>query len=258
MNESQFEDIVTKYPNLIEDGLSLMGRQVRINGKYIDILFKDRLGQKLIVELKKGSILRKHIGQLLDYEGFLLSPDDPTIRVMLVGNRVPNNLRRALDHHGFEWKELQVINLKKFLIEKEDRDLLEIFKNQNIENKLPLKIENNDRMKTEAHTHETSSNRPENQQEAAIQFRQEHRERKMGHRSGDCLFGTKAGTMANHFCHAIIASGSLGISMYEARNAHWNPKGYHFKETVSRLIKEGLVTFENGRYYATNKGLMEA
>ena len=54
MNESQFEDILEKYPELIEEGLSLIGRQVWIKGKYIDLLFNDRYGQKLIVELKKG------------------------------------------------------------------------------------------------------------------------------------------------------------------------------------------------------------
>jgi hypothetical protein len=46
--------------------------------------------------------------------------------------------------------------------------------------------------------------------------------------------------------------------MEEAKNAHWNPKGYHFKETVSRLIKEGLVSDDDGRYYVTEKGLKEA
>ena len=80
----------------------------------------------------------------------------------------------------------------------------------------------------------------------------------MGHRTGDCLFNTKAGTMANHFCHALIASGSIGITMYEARKAHWNPKGYSFKETVSRLIKEGLATVQNDRFFVTEKGMKEA
>ena len=145
MKESDFEDILTKYPELIEEGISLIGRQVRVKGKYIDLLFKDRFGQKIIVELKKGTILRKHIGQLLDYEGHLLTPDDPTNRVMLIGNRVPNNLRRALDHHGFEWKELQVITLIKFLSKKGDHDLLKIFEQENIEIKLPPHIEKDKR-----------------------------------------------------------------------------------------------------------------
>src|SRR4030042_3938824 len=106
MNESELEDIVCTYPELIEDGLSLIGRQLHVKGKYVDALFRDQYGQMLIVELKSGTILRKHIAQLLDYEGHFVSQDDPPVRVMLIGTRVPPNLRRSLDHHGFEWREL--------------------------------------------------------------------------------------------------------------------------------------------------------
>lgn len=257
MNESQFEDILMKYPELIEEGLSLIGRQVRIHGKYLDLLFEDRRGQKLIVELKKGAILRKHVGQLMDYEGDLLTPDDPTVRVMLIGNRVPNNLRRALDHHGFEWKELQVVTLKKFLGEKDDHDLLRIFDKENVKINLPSYTENDKRSETLEATDEIMSNESEQRLEPD-QYKMRPRARKMGHRTGGSLFGTKTGTMANHFCHALIASGSLGITMAEAKKAHWNPKGYHFKETVSRLIKEGIITERYGRYYVTEKGLKEA
>jgi Endonuclease NucS C-terminal domain len=124
MNEKDIEDIVFKYPSLIEEGLKIRGRQVCVNGKYIDLLFEDRFGQKLIVELKKGTIVRKHIGQIMDYEGHLLSPDDPTVRIMLIGNRVPENFRRSLEHHGIEWKELSFKFLSNFLQEQNDFELL--------------------------------------------------------------------------------------------------------------------------------------
>jgi len=124
MNEKKFEDILCKFPELIEDGLTFKDRQVIIKGKRVDILFVDRHEQKLIVEIKKGAIRREHIAQLLDYEGEFLTPDDPNIRVMLVGNRVPENLRRSLDHHGFEWKEIAVMSLINFLKEKGDEKLM--------------------------------------------------------------------------------------------------------------------------------------
>ena len=89
MKESDFESILERYPELIEDGLIFEGRQVALGRKHIDLLFRDKFDQKLIVELKRGTILRRHIGQILDYEGDILSPDDPNIRVMLIGNRVP-------------------------------------------------------------------------------------------------------------------------------------------------------------------------
>ena len=56
----------------------------------------------------------------------LLSDDDPTIRVMLVGNRVPPNIQRSLDHHGIAWKEITFNHLKTFLEEKHDYAFLNL------------------------------------------------------------------------------------------------------------------------------------
>jgi 5-methylcytosine-specific restriction protein A len=136
MNESQFEDILSKYPELIEDGLVFKGRQVNIKGKRVDLLYEDRHGQTLIVELKRGPIKRKHIVQLMDYEGHFLSPDDPNVRVMLIGNRVPPNLRQSLDHHGFEWREIPESMIKTFIIDKGDKKLVTYFEEE-VGNKTP-------------------------------------------------------------------------------------------------------------------------
>ncbi len=95
--------------------MSLEGRQVSIKGKYIDLLFKDKHKGRLIIELKRGTVLRKDIGQLMDYEGERLFPDDPTVRVMLIGNRVPPSFGRSLDHHGLEWREFPIAYLIEFL-----------------------------------------------------------------------------------------------------------------------------------------------
>ena len=132
MNEKLFEDILCKYPELIEENLTLKGRQVIVKGKRVDVLFEDRYGQKMILELKKGVIRREHIAQLFDYEGEFITPDDPNIRVMLVGNRVPENLRRSLDHHGFEWKEISIIFLINFLKEKGNDKLLMDLKTEDL------------------------------------------------------------------------------------------------------------------------------
>ena len=120
MKESVFEQIIAQYPELIEENLKLLGRQVNVKGKFVDVLFEDRYGQKLVVELKVGTIVRKHIAQLMDYEGHFISPDDPTARVMLVGNHIPTNLKRSLDHHGFEWREIRLPQLIEFLKARND------------------------------------------------------------------------------------------------------------------------------------------
>ena len=125
--EKNFEDILTKYPELIEDGLTLKGRQVTLYGRRMDLLFEDKFRRKLIVELKIGPIKDVHIGQVLSYEGMLLSGEDPTIRVMLISNRVPPNIQRTLDHHGIAWREITLSYLKEFLMKRNDDEFLDLF-----------------------------------------------------------------------------------------------------------------------------------
>ena len=127
ISEKDFEDIICKYPELIENGLILKDRQLTLYGRRMDILFEDKFKRKLIVELKIGPVKDGHIGQILSYEGMLLSAEDPTIRVMLVGNRVPKNIQRSLDHHGIAWKEITISQLKEFLNVKNDKEFLKLF-----------------------------------------------------------------------------------------------------------------------------------
>lgn len=102
-------------------------------GRRMDLLFEDSFQRKLLIELKVGPIKDQHIGQVMSYEGMLLSADDPSIRVMLIGNRVPPNLRRSLDHHGIAWKEISVSTLLAHLRDKSDLGMLELFPPEELE-----------------------------------------------------------------------------------------------------------------------------
>jgi len=127
MLEKDFEDIICKYPELIEEGLILTGRQLSLYGRRMDVLFEDKFKRKLIIELKAGPIKDDHVGQILSYEGMLLSADDPTVRVMLVGTRVPPNIKKSLDYHGIAWKEITFSFLKEFLNNKGDESFNHLF-----------------------------------------------------------------------------------------------------------------------------------
>ena len=100
MKEIDLENILAKYPDLIEQGLRLIERQKTVYGRRMDLLFEDINKRKLIIELKSGPILDKHIGQIMAYEGGTLSDKEQDIRIMLIGTRVPPNFRKALDYHG--------------------------------------------------------------------------------------------------------------------------------------------------------------
>jgi hypothetical protein len=127
MLEREFEDVLSAYPELIEDGLSLKGRQVNTDRKFIDLLFKDKIGQDLIVELKIGVAKREHVAQLLDYAGYKIAEGKVPVRIMLIANRIPENFKHSFDYFGFEYKEIAIDKLHDFLRNKNDQNLLKIF-----------------------------------------------------------------------------------------------------------------------------------
>lgn len=129
MIEKEFEDILYKYPELIEEGLIFKGRQVNVDRKFIDLSFKDKFGMNLIVELKIGIAKREHIAQLMDYAGHSINIDEgkPPVRVMLIANRIPENFKHSFDYFGFEYKEITIDTIRQFLHNKNDQELLRIF-----------------------------------------------------------------------------------------------------------------------------------
>jgi len=72
----------------------------------------------------------------MEYEGYILSEKDPSARVMLIANRIPLNLKKAMDHHGIEYKEITHKQLFAFL---EIRD--ELLLNKIVEDKIEEKKE---------------------------------------------------------------------------------------------------------------------
>jgi len=130
ISEKLLEDILVKYPELIEENLKFIGRQVTYHRKRIDILFEDKFKEKLIIELKIGNLQRDALSQVLEYEGYVLSEKDPSTRVMVIANRIPLNLKKAMDHHGIEYKEITRKRLLEFL-EKRDELLFKEILDQN-------------------------------------------------------------------------------------------------------------------------------
>ena len=69
LTEKDMEDAIVSNPEkyLEEQGLILVSRQYSI-GKYrFDLLFQDRHGAKVIVEIQKGTLDRDHTYKILDY-----------------------------------------------------------------------------------------------------------------------------------------------------------------------------------------------
>jgi hypothetical protein len=126
MYEREIEDVLAEHPELIEEGLTLLGRQVAVAGRRMDLLFEDKNKRKLIVELKRGTIKDDHVGQVISYAGGLLTQEDPTARIMLVGTRVPPSFQKSLDHFGIAWKELSTEMIARYLFVSQERQSKEL------------------------------------------------------------------------------------------------------------------------------------
>jgi len=65
--EKQIEEVIVKNPEILEDGLKLIGRQYKATVGTIGIIFKDQEDSFIVVELKRGKGSDKVVGQIQRY-----------------------------------------------------------------------------------------------------------------------------------------------------------------------------------------------
>jgi hypothetical protein len=110
MTEREMEDLLWKYPErLLGEALTKIDRQRETDGGRPDLIFETRVGQFLVVEIKKGTVQREVIGQVYDYL-LALKREFPTraVELMVVANDIPLQRRVALEHLNIEWREIPV------------------------------------------------------------------------------------------------------------------------------------------------------
>ena len=65
--EKHLENWIEKNPSLLQEGLTIVGRQVRLEGGPLDLLAVDSQARWVVIELKRGTLYRDAITQALDY-----------------------------------------------------------------------------------------------------------------------------------------------------------------------------------------------
>jgi len=107
MLERDMELAVANCPDLfIEGGLTLVRRQVVINGRRPDLLFSDAFSRHLLVELQLGRLdedhLQRHFYYFYDYRAKYPSSHP---RLMFIANRLVPQHKDFLGDHGYEYRE---------------------------------------------------------------------------------------------------------------------------------------------------------
>ncbi len=70
-SEQMLEDTLVQNPDLLMEGLKLIGRQTPTEGGPLDLLGVDRDGQLVVFELKRGTLSRDAVAQVIDYASYL-------------------------------------------------------------------------------------------------------------------------------------------------------------------------------------------
>ena len=73
--ESLLEETFVKNPHLLLPGLRLVGRQTPTEGGPLDLLGVDEDGRLVVFELKRGTLSREAVAQVIDYASYLEAMD---------------------------------------------------------------------------------------------------------------------------------------------------------------------------------------
>lgn len=73
--EKLLEETLVKQPNMLMPGLTLVGRQTPVAGGYLDLLGVGRDGRLIVFELKRGTLTRDAVTQVIDYASDLEARD---------------------------------------------------------------------------------------------------------------------------------------------------------------------------------------
>lgn len=73
--EEMLEDTLVSRPDMLLEDLTLVGRQTPTEGGPLDLLGVDGDGRLVVFELKRGTLTREAVAQVIDYASFLDSMD---------------------------------------------------------------------------------------------------------------------------------------------------------------------------------------
>ena len=100
-SESLLEDVLVENPDLLMPGLTLVGIQTPTEGGPLDLLGVDSDGRLVVFELKRGTLSRDAVAQIIDYASDLDSKSDIALAEHITVNSGVGGIRKIDDFE--EW-----------------------------------------------------------------------------------------------------------------------------------------------------------
>ena len=104
--EEELEEILVRSPDMLERGLQLVGRQTPMTGGgYLDLLAVDGDGRLVVFELKRGTLSRDAVAQVVDYASDLNEMELGDLAKLVAGNSGSGDIPKIDDF--IDWYDRQ-------------------------------------------------------------------------------------------------------------------------------------------------------
>ena len=118
--EALLEETLVKNPDLLISGLKLVGRQTPTEGGPLDLLGVDPDGRLAVFELKRGTLSRDAVAQIIDYASYIDAMDVDSLAEYISersGEHGIGNIEDFQDWYGQDFGDLESLKpLRLFLV----------------------------------------------------------------------------------------------------------------------------------------------
>ena len=110
--ERHLEDTLVKQPNMLMPGLTLVGRQTPVVGGYLDLLGVGRDGRLIVFELKRGTLTRDAVTQVIDYASDLDAREDPDLCDHIIKHSGSQGIDRIENFEEWYYQRFEVSDVQ--------------------------------------------------------------------------------------------------------------------------------------------------
>ncbi len=110
--EEEIIEYLTRNPTILGEGVTLVSKEVTTPYGRIDLIFRDRLGGLIVVEVKRGIADVDAAFQLKRYVDYYKSLGINEILGVLVASDVTPNARKILSQYGLKFKNIGLSDVR--------------------------------------------------------------------------------------------------------------------------------------------------